>query len=97
MSEKGYEPDIEQRRFNVAEVPIPDIPVSVTISMQIGPVATNASSIQPACEPFALASKGLPYRDVMCHASREVGLTQSGHLQSLRTIKSLGAEDAFKI
>ena len=25
MSEKGYEPDIEQRRFNVAEVPLPDI------------------------------------------------------------------------
>jgi hypothetical protein len=25
MSEKGYEPDIERRRFNVAEVPRGDI------------------------------------------------------------------------
>jgi len=25
MSEKGYEPDIERRRFNVAEVPLADI------------------------------------------------------------------------
>ena len=39
--------------------------------MQIGPVATNASSIQPACKPFALASKGLPYRDVMCQAGNK--------------------------
>ena len=53
------------------DVPVGDIPVSVTISMQIGPVATNASSIQPACKPFALASKGLPYRDVMYHAGNE--------------------------
>ena len=71
MSEKGPEADIKPRRVNVSDVPVPDIPVSVTISMQIGPVATNASSIQPACKPFALASKGLPYRDVMCHAGNK--------------------------
>jgi hypothetical protein len=28
MSEKGSEPDIEARRFNVAEVPEPDIPAN---------------------------------------------------------------------
>jgi len=30
MSEKGYEPDIERRRFNVAEVPIPEVRCSAT-------------------------------------------------------------------
>jgi hypothetical protein len=55
MSEKGPEADIEPRHTNVAEVPIPDIPVSVTISMQIGPVA-GEGDLNSTCSPSLIVT-----------------------------------------
>ena len=39
MSEKGYEADIERRRFNVADVPTADIRIAMTamIGADFGP------------------------------------------------------------